>query len=805
METVKTAKTILYSGQKPSDATQRVITMYTHQMKIHTLLLVFIVTFTLLLSGWLLIRPVHAAGEYQVECPANGNGPEDMLRTAITEVNTMSQYKSIEIRVTGADCLFTFQDAIGDYGAGHVALPRITRDLVIRSVGGRAIIEREEGSSYFRLLESQGNLTVENLTFRNGSTKYLGDSNKQSGGAIYAMKALTLTDVFLTGNVSYRGGAVYASGKLVMDHVTAENNSTQSSDPSHGGAIMAESDLVATNITVTGNLAYDCGCGGHQAMGGGIYVAGSAEIAGATFYNNRVPVHNGGGLYVVGDLTLTSSTFISNFAKVHGGGIDAESAVTISNTSFISNVSEYYGGGLNVQNNVPVKIEGSRFVRNQAVYGGGAHAQIVDVRNSFFENNTALGDGPYLGGGALLVVAEAFVHNSRFIRNSAPAGGAVQLIFYSPTLASEKSEFINNLWVDNDAAGGFGGALSIAVDVDGIGGGYVAIKHNTFVRQEKANVPAVYVARSTVDLLNNIVVRHHVGLHAPNSLAFADGNLFFETTGNYIGAQAGAHDLTADPMFVGNQDYRLQPGSPAQDSGIDLDVATDIDGLPRPQGEGYDRGAFEIEVINAAPSGQADSYTTELNTPLVVTAPGVLVNDSDPDGDALTVTVASTAAHGELTLQPDGGFIYSPTAGFTGTDSFTYQASDGIDLSPAVAVTIQVQATDTNDDDDDDDDGPQPVSISGLTVSHDGPAVVGETVHFTASVATGSNVIIGWDFGDGARRVDPQVTHIYSEPGTYTVTTIATNTVNFQLSFTNVVVLDEPAAQQQIFTPFIVK
>jgi hypothetical protein len=159
-----------------------------------------------------------------------------------------------------------------------------------------------------------------------------------------------------------------------------------------------------------------------------------------------------------------------------------------------------------------------------------------------------------------------------------------------------------------------------------------------------------------------------------------------------------------------------------------------------------------------------------------------------------------------VTLQPTGGFIYTPTKDFTGTDSFTYQANDGTALSPAATVTIQVKGTDTNDDDDDDDDdGPQPVPISGLTVSHDGPAVVGETVHFTASVATGSNVIIGWDFGDGARSVDPQVTHIYSEPGTYTVTTIATNTVNFQLSFTNVVVLDEPAAQQQIFTPFIVK
>ena len=53
---------------------------------------------------------------------------------------------------------------------------------------------------------------------------------------------------------------------------------------------------------------------------------------------------------------------------------------------------------------------------------------------------------------------------------------------------------------------------------------------------------------------------------------------------------------------------------------------------------------------------------------LAVAAPGVLANDSDANGDALTVRLDRNAAHGTLTLQPNGSFSYTPTSGFTGTD-----------------------------------------------------------------------------------------------------------------------------------------
>src|SRR5262245_52338069 len=79
---------------------------------------------------------------------------------------------------------------------------------------------------------------------------------------------------------------------------------------------------------------------------------------------------------------------------------------------------------------------------------------------------------------------------------------------------------------------------------------------------------------------------------------------------------------------------------------------------------------------NAAPTAANDNYPASRDTTLAVAAPGVLANDSDSNGDALTVRVDRTAAHGTLTLQPNGSFSYAPAAGFTGTDDFTYAVSD---------------------------------------------------------------------------------------------------------------------------------
>ena len=187
------------------------------------------------------------------------------------------------------------------------------------------------------------------------------------------------------------------------------------------------------------------------------------------------------------------------------------------------------------------------------------------------------------------------------------------------------------------------------------------------------------------------------------------------------------HGLQADPLFVDAApvaqrpagapynvainlgDYHLLGGSPAIDSANSSapdESVTDIEGQPRADdpattdsGAGTrtydDRGAYEFQPsgsINTPPVATGDSYSTAQDTTLNEAAPGVLGNDTDADADSLTAALDTGVSHGTLTLNPDGSFSYTPTAGYTGTDSFTYHANDGTDDSNVATVSLTVNA-----------------------------------------------------------------------------------------------------------------
>src|SRR3989441_7718481 len=84
-----------------------------------------------------------------------------------------------------------------------------------------------------------------------------------------------------------------------------------------------------------------------------------------------------------------------------------------------------------------------------------------------------------------------------------------------------------------------------------------------------------------------------------------------------------------------------------------------------------------VTPVNDAPvAANDDIYTTPEASQLTVSAPGVLANDTDADGDTLSAVLVSGPSHGTLTLNADGSLVYMPTLNFNGPDSFTYKASD---------------------------------------------------------------------------------------------------------------------------------
>ena len=165
---------------------------------------------------------------------------------------------------------------------------------------------------------------------------------------------------------------------------------------------------------------------------------------------------------------------------------------------------------------------------------------------------------------------------------------------------------------------------------------------------------------------------------ASNGTAVLDGN--------------GSFTYTPDAGFVGTDSFTYW----ATDGLAHSDVAT---------------VTITVNPVDQPPVAQDDSFATNQDTPLMVAAPGVLANDSDPDGDPLTAVLATGPADGSVTLSPDGSFLYIPVSGFSGTDSFTYRANDGTLDSNLATVTIAVNAANH-----------PPVAVDGSVTTHEDTA-----------------------------------------------------------------------------------
>jgi CSLREA domain-containing protein len=143
-------------------------------------------------------------------------------------------------------------------------------------------------------------------------------------------------------------------------------------------------------------------------------------------------------------------------------------------------------------------------------------------------------------------------------------------------------------------------------------------------------------------------------------------------------------------------------GSVAIDQGNSAGLTTDQRGLTRPcdqpsvtnaaGGDGADVGAVEVQGTcvppNTPPVASPDSATVLENSSNNVI--DVLANDTDADGDTLTITAVTQGAHGSV-VNNGTNVAYTPNANFFGSDSFTYTISDGHGGSDSATVTVTVK------------------------------------------------------------------------------------------------------------------
>ncbi|MBA3957346.1 MAG: tandem-95 repeat protein, partial [Parachlamydiaceae bacterium] len=132
----------------------------------------------------------------------------------------------------------------------------------------------------------------------------------------------------------------------------------------------------------------------------------------------------------------------------------------------------------------------------------------------------------------------------------------------------------------------------------------------------------------------------------------------------------GTFSYTPDTNYIGSDSFTYK----VNDGLLDSNIAT---------------VNLSVTSSNTAPVVNNDNYLLPKETTLTIAAPGVLANDSDPEGSTLTIISHTNPLHGILVLNANGSFSYTPFDNYKGPDSFIYTVSDGI-LSSTATVNLTV-------------------------------------------------------------------------------------------------------------------
>jgi hypothetical protein len=279
-----------------------------------------------------------------------------------------------------------------NYGAGlygPTRLPPITSQITIEGNGSR--ITRRKSNSIARLVAvtSSGDLTLNNVTVRNGLHPY--------GAALFNDGVLAVTNSTLSGNRAIVGAGIYNStnGTAIVSNSIISGNRA-----AYGGAGIFNSrgNVTIQYSSIEKNTGY---------YGGGLYNDyGTASITHSTISNNRA--FGGGGIrYHGGEISIDSSTVSKNRDVARGGGISGEAnfssggTLTIANSTISKNVTSSSGGGISLSsgNFASVHIENSTISGNKAGYSGGGIANF-NVPTLTIENSTISGNSAgRIGGG----------------------------------------------------------------------------------------------------------------------------------------------------------------------------------------------------------------------------------------------------------------------------------------------------------------------------------------------------------------------------------------------------------------------
>jgi len=468
------------------------------------------------------------------------------------------------------------------------------------------------------------------------------------------------------------------------------------------GTVTINKNLTLTSITGVSTSVLIDGNNDHR-----IFIVtdnASVTISAITIQNGFVSADVGAGINLINGYLYINSVIASNNRALNdsnsfGGFLSASTSgnAIINNSLFVNNRAFVGGALFGIGNNLVVS--GSVFNGNFADYAGGAAAMtwtIGDPTFITFNNNIVSGNTAGSYGGALYLGKDtgsgdysefqAMIQNNLFYTNSAVAGGAIMGYFGTKTI-------VNNIFVSNNAATSFGGAMVLVNRAN--------TQFNTYYGNTAAQGGAVYAGSEVVmqnEIFNNnsATTGNQIRVFAsPITISYSivptgdtndvSGYSFTTVPGN----------ITGNPVFVdaANGNFNLQSGSPAIGAATDnVLVTTDYTGATRTLP--YDMGAFEFTggVDNVSPSIFAINPTINATNVPTNSAITIVVTDNNSVSlSSLIVTINNVLAVNNGVTQ--NGYLLATTVT---TNGYQFIISTSNHYSYGSTVTVNVSAQDVS-------------------------------------------------------------------------------------------------------------
>lgn len=580
-------------------------------------------------------------------------------------------------------------------------------------------------------------------------------TNYFHGGGLYLAAG---TPTVISNTIAYNesfgwGGGIYVAGGTPtityndIHHNVAGNSGYTSPD---GGGIhieVASGGLVGFNH-IHHNTAYD--------DGGGLFLKSNTAVTDNLFEYNSAT--DGGGISVWGNsVTGSISRNVIQFNNGEGIHLWFYAHPTIS----FNRITNQNDSGIAVLDFAYPTLDGNVIMNNTAVTGGGLRIQssgTTIVRNNAILNNVATvsGSGVYIA-----TSGPQFRHNT--ISGNSGGGGAgiyvaagtVSTVFNNiiayqtvGVFAGGSSNVTVNgiLWHNNSANTGGTGTVSVSNAYEG-DPTFAADGYHLLPGSPAINVGINAGVISDIDEdTRPIGPAPDLGadeVAVPPASVTVTGPTAGEVGQSYSFMGTVLPDNTTTPLTY---EWLATGHSPILHTGGLVDTAVftwNEPGIKQITVTASNSGGtvtathtITITTANQPPTAVDDTAVTDEDT--AVTIP-LLANDSDPDGDPLTITAVGSPQHG--TASSNGlAAVYTPTLNFFGQDVFTYTVTDGEWLATAVVTVTVLPVNDApvaaDDTAETPEDKPRTIAVLGNDSDVDGDALlvsdIGNPSHGTA-------------------------------------------------------------------------